>query len=77
MISTHTPLAGRDQNDNEILQYPQISTHTPLAGRDRKFTRFLAVCNISTHTPLAGRDLFLSLCRLFFQYFNSHAPRGA
>ena len=55
-ISTHTPLAGRDQNKPEYIPVIEISTHTPLAGRDVE-----KWCNgkwfyISTHTPLAGRD---------------------
>ena len=57
-ISTHTPLAGRDDN---AYKTPStcviISTHTPLAGRDqpRLYPKF-AIFSISTHTPLAGRD---------------------
>ena len=34
LISTHTPLAGRDSKDETYLAPIQISTHTPLAGRD-------------------------------------------
>ena len=34
MISTHTPLAGRDAYYIYIIAYLSISTHTPLAGRD-------------------------------------------
>ena len=34
MISTHTPLAGRDIAAQVITLIIQISTHTPLAGRD-------------------------------------------
>ena len=34
VISTHTPLAGRDRSVLHPLPHPQISTHTPLAGRD-------------------------------------------
>ena len=34
IISTHTPLAGRDQADGHADQRLNISTHTPLAGRD-------------------------------------------
>ena len=36
-ISTHTPLAGRDEIHHAILTEPNISTHTPLAGRDVMF----------------------------------------
>ena len=34
MISTHTPLAGRDCRFVFVATRPRISTHTPLAGRD-------------------------------------------
>ena len=33
-ISTHTPLAGRDQDSIAVPDSLRISTHTPLAGRD-------------------------------------------
>ena len=39
-ISTHTPLAGRDQLHLSPHARKRISTHTPLAGRD-----FVAECN--------------------------------
>ena len=34
MISTHTPLAGRDPISQQAAADANISTHTPLAGRD-------------------------------------------
>ena len=33
-ISTHTSLAGRDQEEAEMMSRIFISTHTSLAGRD-------------------------------------------
>ena len=33
-ISTHTPLAGRDERIGNQEKALEISTHTPLAGRD-------------------------------------------
>ena len=33
-ISTHTPLAGRDERKEKMNNIYKISTHTPLAGRD-------------------------------------------
>ena len=39
MISTHTPLAGRDALIYVIFNSVKISTHTPLAGRDKKRLR--------------------------------------
>ena len=55
-ISTHTPLAGRDQNHHNQSHENYISTHTPLAGRDLEQLNILNPVHISTHTPLAGRD---------------------
>ena len=57
IISTHTPLAGRDKIEWFDLAGAKISTHTPLAGRDPPSIPIngLLIC-ISTHTPLAGRD---------------------
>ena len=56
-ISTHAPLAGRDQ---QVLFarsiYELISTHAPLAGRDKQAKINERVAEISTHAPLAGRD---------------------
>ena len=77
-ISTHTPLAGRDEHlgittDARII----ISTHTPLAGRDRRWRGSEDREGISTHTPLAGRDGGVyGLCREERNFY-SHAPRGA
>ena len=56
IISTHTPLAGRDLGHISCCGLPKISTHTPLAGRDLVIWFFRHLLFISTHTPLAGRD---------------------
>ena len=56
-ISTHAPLAGRDDGyEPQDGELPFISTHAPLAGRDQ--TMIMTACRliISTHAPLAGRD---------------------
>ena len=55
-ISTHTPLAGRDNLMYYIRKAFPISTHTPLAGRDIFCSDLSDPRQISTHTPLAGRD---------------------
>ena len=34
VISTHAPLAGRDNDSQVIFALHLISTHAPLAGRD-------------------------------------------
>ena len=41
-ISTHTPLAGRDQVVRAVREFFCISTHTPLAGRDVVYLTGLA-----------------------------------
>ena len=53
IISTHTPLAGRDEfQDINITIYNRISTHTPLAGRDWYISAPLyAVANFYSHAP--------------------------
>ena len=56
IISTHTPLAGRNTNYNDIPEAIEISTHTPLAGRNIYSAASAWAASISTHTPLAGRN---------------------
>ena len=76
-ISTHTPLAGRDDDGRAKTDDELISTHTPLAGRDAEKRRTDAGTAISTHTPLAGRDVVdVNLVREKSNFY-SHAPCGA
>ena len=59
-ISTHAPLAGRDDMISiKVAKNSSISTHAPLAGRDFQTTIYLLNNQISTHAPLAGRDFSL------------------
>ena len=52
MISTHTPLAGRDKAEGNPMQLPLISTHTPLAGRDNFDMRyFILKMDFYSHAP--------------------------
>ena len=60
VISTHTPLAGRDSVTTACAAAGAISTHTPLAGRDLGARCHMRGSHISTHTPLAGRDGYTS-----------------
>ena len=55
-ISTHTPLARRDEIVVHSKPQQEISTHTPLARRDPKVIKRMRPASISTHTPLARRD---------------------
>ena len=76
LISTHTPLTGRDGWKYFFHPPEIISTHTPLTGRDIFFFHKPFCNHISTHTPLTGRDVpaqGLQDCR---SYFYSHAPYG-
>ena len=57
LISTHAPLAGRDDlRGQSVGLLLGISTHAPLAGRDPLRSCGVECVSISTHAPLAGRD---------------------
>ena len=52
VISTHTPLAGRDKVYWEMFEQDRISTHTPLAGRDGwKTESMLGGIDFYSHAP--------------------------
>ena len=74
-ISTHTPLAGRDEvSCPQMIELFKISTHTPLAGRDTEsVVGTMSGIIISTHTPLAGRDGSESILRIFHA-ISTHTP---
>ena len=79
MISTHTPLAGRDFR--LWLQYPGILnfySHAPRGARRRRSKTYPRTSSISTHTPLAGRDIsiLLSAARQV-QFLLTRPSRGA
>ena len=69
IISTHTPLTGRDETVYHTFNDQEISTHTPLTGRDAIMYAMHRIFEISTHTPLTGRDerkfMHLSNCHTF------------
>ena len=57
LISTHTPLAGRDSPDFDIKEtYWDFYSHAPRGARHDDTTVSMLLDCISTHTPLAGRD---------------------
>ena len=58
VISTHTPLAGRDRGRAIKLPRMNISTHTPLAGRDMDKTiiNYLSR-NFYSHAPCGARHV--------------------
>ena len=78
LISTHTPLAGRDPVECSSSDADGISTHAPLAGRDRRARVDDGKPRlISTHAPLAGRDLQCRTIPASGRDFNPRAPCGA
>ena len=77
VISTHAPLAGRDNSQMILALHLEISTHAPLAGRDVCVDSFNDGEAISTHAPLAGRDVRSKARETKTKNFNPRAPCGA
>ena len=64
-ISTHAPLAGRDERAGfQDVANIKISTHAPLAGRDYDPSPLFWFYYISTHAPLAGRDISIIIAKI-------------
>ena len=60
-ISTHMPLAGRDQLIRRLRQRQQISTHMPLAGRDNTLGSLEEFYGyFYSHAPRGARPLHLA-----------------
>ena len=77
-ISTHTPLAGRDQfllSSCPIIQ--NFYSHAPCGARLLGGIHLTVCPCISTHTPLAGRDDNVTDTPSLLNDFYSHAPCGA
>ena len=73
-ISTHTPLAGRDDDEApEVPEAEDFNSHAPCGAR--LHYEFERICHeqISTHTPLAGRD-YLDGSREKFITISTHTP---
>ena len=78
MISTHTPLAGRDCMRLLIgYIFVFISTHTPLAGRDYTRIGFHDTQIFLLTRPSRGATSPSSISVSLLINFYSHAPRGA
>ena len=78
LISTHTPLAGRDGwTEVKVTQYQEFLLTRPLRGATFAVEIFVGTADISTHTPLAGRDGIFTFGSLNNINFYSHAPCGA
>ena len=75
LISTHTPLAGRD-GDRRVncSGHVRISTHTPLAGRDTHWTALSeAYCKFLLTRPLRDVTLYL-ISELKSIEISTHTP---
>ena len=56
VISTHAPLAGRDNDSQVIFALHLISTHAPLAGRDRNNPlKSSGIVNFNPRAPCGAR----------------------
>ena len=76
-ISTHAPLAGRDENNQIQHSNIKISTHAPLAGRDEKIWHlYPADPDFNPRAPCGARLVGL-LESTDVMYFNPRAPCGA
>ncbi len=57
IISTHTPLAGRDWGNSFMMtRYANFYSHAPCGTWPPFVSSYMSGAKISTHTPLAGRD---------------------
>ena len=80
VISTHAPLAGRDDNcPLRIITGGRISTHAPLAGRDtRTRTGSAPRTRFQPTRPLRGATCFVNYSVLYVYIFQPTRPlRGA
>ena len=78
VISTHAPLAGRDNDSQVIFALHLISTHAPLAGRDQKASQGLhSKTRFQPTRPLRGATNILRGRLRSRSNFNPRAPCGA
>ena len=73
-ISTHTPLAGRDQvvrGHAEI--FGNFYSHAPRGARLEALQKRAELTEISTHTPLAGRDI-ITAADTILAGISTHTP---
>ena len=77
-ISTHTPLAGRDENILLVFLAVDISTHTPLAGRDVVAERRpWAGSDFYSHAPCGARLRQSVFINSHFKFLLTRPLRGA
>ena len=77
-ISTHAPLAGRDQLRELCGDLLLISTHAPLAGRDiLRVVAWMYLFKFQPTRPLRGATRMHASSPCSRSYFNPRAPCGA
>ena len=78
IISTHAPLAGRDQGHYLLcVIMSDFNPRAPCGARPPRNSFILRLSGISTHAPLAGRDIPLTIPLRDSSNFNPRAPCGA
>ena len=79
LISTHAPLAGRDNGGNDAMTLEKLFQPTrPLRGATLRDAWTILPIEISTHAPLAGRDLpGLPPCQRLYRFQPTRPLRGA
>ena len=77
-ISTHAPLAGRDQAMQAMLKaHRYFNPRAPCGARHGRLEDMPQQQFISTHAPLAGRDWAFRRYDTAAVHFNPRAPCGA
>ena len=75
LISTHAPLAGRDDRTAEAGRQVVISTHAPLAGRDwPRYYAAMVSYQFQPTRPLRGATRQQGLKRVRGINISTHAP---
>ena len=76
-ISTHAPLAGRNQQLTHPGNHLGISTHAPLAGRNVfRFQAIRQICYFNPRAPCGAQQTPIPVLQGCL-YFNPRAPCGA
>ena len=75
VISTHTPLAGRDNNFAVAVgAIKDFYSHAPCGARPIMSASGSMQNVISTHTPLAGRDIDIGIGMNEDSFISTHTP---
>ena len=78
VISTHTPLAGRDARRQDLQQFlPHFYSHAPRGARPGNFPNRGNLARFLLTRPSRGATVSDHAGPQRYLYFYSHAPRGA